>query len=364
MDGKILATGTLDEVRGWVTNQEVDIDRRFRKCRDRPRLHRSAHASADHRSAVAGRLCRTVRPDVAGGNAEQGARDQAGRPRTPEGSHRAAAGRRAMGARMGISAGVLRQLTADPCRPRSDLERASDLHRKSVDAHLLREQQGLRDRRDRRQHHHSRHHQEGRQADRRDRRDRGGARLRRQAAATRCDPPDQGHLGCGEARAACRRDDIRRSLLRQLSRRLQGLSDRRGRSELSDPDRHEPDHRDLPEGRDRAEGRARLSRRAAQGRQRPAELRRRQVRRRRLDPGLHRAPAVALLLQVVQERRRQHLAGGPQQGRPRSAQARAPGGDPHQCRSGDRDGPRSQSRPPSGSIRSSPTATGSSTTRW
>src|SRR5258708_5891739 len=29
MDGKILATGTLDEVRGWVTNQEVDIDRRF-----------------------------------------------------------------------------------------------------------------------------------------------------------------------------------------------------------------------------------------------------------------------------------------------------------------------------------------------
>jgi predicted amidohydrolase YtcJ len=29
MDGRILATGTLDEVRGWVTNQEVEIDRRF-----------------------------------------------------------------------------------------------------------------------------------------------------------------------------------------------------------------------------------------------------------------------------------------------------------------------------------------------
>ncbi len=28
-NGKILGTGTLDEVRGWVTNQEVEIDRRF-----------------------------------------------------------------------------------------------------------------------------------------------------------------------------------------------------------------------------------------------------------------------------------------------------------------------------------------------
>ncbi|MGA8158636.1 MAG: hypothetical protein WB822_21015, partial [Rhodoplanes sp.] len=29
MNGKILGVGTLDEVRGWVTNQEVEIDRRF-----------------------------------------------------------------------------------------------------------------------------------------------------------------------------------------------------------------------------------------------------------------------------------------------------------------------------------------------
>jgi predicted amidohydrolase YtcJ len=29
MDGRILATGTLDEVRGWVTNQEIEVDRRF-----------------------------------------------------------------------------------------------------------------------------------------------------------------------------------------------------------------------------------------------------------------------------------------------------------------------------------------------
>ena len=29
MDGKILGVGTLDEVRGWVTNQQVEIDRRF-----------------------------------------------------------------------------------------------------------------------------------------------------------------------------------------------------------------------------------------------------------------------------------------------------------------------------------------------
>ena len=32
MNGKILGVGTLDEVRGWVTNQEVDIDRRFQNA--------------------------------------------------------------------------------------------------------------------------------------------------------------------------------------------------------------------------------------------------------------------------------------------------------------------------------------------
>ncbi len=29
MDGKILGVGTLDEVQGWVTDQDVEIDRRF-----------------------------------------------------------------------------------------------------------------------------------------------------------------------------------------------------------------------------------------------------------------------------------------------------------------------------------------------
>jgi hypothetical protein len=29
MNGKILGVGTLDEVRGWITNQEFEIDRRF-----------------------------------------------------------------------------------------------------------------------------------------------------------------------------------------------------------------------------------------------------------------------------------------------------------------------------------------------
>src|SRR5262249_46327349 len=29
MNGKILGAGTLDEVRGWITNQESEIDRRF-----------------------------------------------------------------------------------------------------------------------------------------------------------------------------------------------------------------------------------------------------------------------------------------------------------------------------------------------
>ena len=29
MNGKILGVGTLDEVRGWITNQEYEIDRRF-----------------------------------------------------------------------------------------------------------------------------------------------------------------------------------------------------------------------------------------------------------------------------------------------------------------------------------------------
>ena len=29
MDGKILGAGTLDEVRGWITNEEFEVDRRF-----------------------------------------------------------------------------------------------------------------------------------------------------------------------------------------------------------------------------------------------------------------------------------------------------------------------------------------------
>ena len=29
MDGKILGAGTLDEVRGWITNRDYEIDRRF-----------------------------------------------------------------------------------------------------------------------------------------------------------------------------------------------------------------------------------------------------------------------------------------------------------------------------------------------
>ena len=29
MDGKILGVGTLDEVKGWVTVEEVDVDRQF-----------------------------------------------------------------------------------------------------------------------------------------------------------------------------------------------------------------------------------------------------------------------------------------------------------------------------------------------
>ena len=32
MNGKILGVGTLDEVRGWVTNQEFEIDRRFQNA--------------------------------------------------------------------------------------------------------------------------------------------------------------------------------------------------------------------------------------------------------------------------------------------------------------------------------------------
>ena len=32
MNGKILGVGTLDEVRGWVTNEEFEIDRRFQNA--------------------------------------------------------------------------------------------------------------------------------------------------------------------------------------------------------------------------------------------------------------------------------------------------------------------------------------------
>ena len=30
MNGKILGVGTLDEVRGWITNEEFEVDRRFK----------------------------------------------------------------------------------------------------------------------------------------------------------------------------------------------------------------------------------------------------------------------------------------------------------------------------------------------
>ena len=40
MDGKILGVGTLDEVRGWVTNQEVEIDRRFENAPAKSRRSR------------------------------------------------------------------------------------------------------------------------------------------------------------------------------------------------------------------------------------------------------------------------------------------------------------------------------------
>jgi hypothetical protein len=30
MDGKILGVGTLDEVKGWLTNEQVEIDQRFK----------------------------------------------------------------------------------------------------------------------------------------------------------------------------------------------------------------------------------------------------------------------------------------------------------------------------------------------
>lgn len=30
MDGKILGVGTLDEVRGWITDEEVEVDQRFK----------------------------------------------------------------------------------------------------------------------------------------------------------------------------------------------------------------------------------------------------------------------------------------------------------------------------------------------
>ena len=185
MDGKILGVGTLDEVRGWVTNQERGDRPAISGRGDRPGLHRSAHAPADHRRAVAGRLCRPVRPDRARRHAVKGLETkQAVLDRLKDGGCQDA-GRRRLADRLGLPAGILRRLAADARRSRSDLQRAPDLRRKPVDAHLLRQQQGVRDRRHRRRHRHRRDRQEGRQADRRDRGDQGRARLRRQAAAAR-----------------------------------------------------------------------------------------------------------------------------------------------------------------------------------
>ena len=66
MDGKILGVGTLDEVKGWVTNQEVEIDRRFEDAVIIPGLI-EAHMHPQITGvlwlgAYVGRFDRTARP--------------------------------------------------------------------------------------------------------------------------------------------------------------------------------------------------------------------------------------------------------------------------------------------------------------
>ena len=81
MDGKILGVGTLDEVKGWVTNQEVEIDRRFEDAVIIPGLI-EAHMHPQITGvlwlgAYVGRFDRTR----ARRHPRQGTGDQTGRPR-------------------------------------------------------------------------------------------------------------------------------------------------------------------------------------------------------------------------------------------------------------------------------------------
>ena len=126
MDGKILGVGTLDEVKGWVTDEEVEIDQRFKDAVIVPGLI-EAHMHPQitgvlWQGVYVGRFDRTA-PD---GTLGQGTGDQTGRPRPAQGCGGQTAGRRKLAGRLGLSAGVLRQLTAHPRRSRSDLQRPSD----------------------------------------------------------------------------------------------------------------------------------------------------------------------------------------------------------------------------------------------
>ena len=97
MDGKILGVGTLDEVKGWVTDEEVEIDQAFRDAVIIPGLI-EAHMHPQITGVLwLGRLCRPVRPDGARRNFGQGAGDQAGRSRPAQGRGCQTAGRREAG---------------------------------------------------------------------------------------------------------------------------------------------------------------------------------------------------------------------------------------------------------------------------
>ncbi len=176
IDGKILAAGTLDEVRGWATNQEVEIDRRFENAVIVPGFI-EAHMHPQitgvlWQGVYVGRFDRTSPEGIPNKGLET---KQAVLERLKEAAAKLPADGRWM-----LAWGYQPEFYDNSPLTRADLDPISNGHPifiENLSMHIYYanskafEIAGIG-----RQHHHSRHHQEGRQADRRNRRDRGGPR--------------------------------------------------------------------------------------------------------------------------------------------------------------------------------------------
>ncbi|MGZ9020517.1 MAG: amidohydrolase family protein [Rhodoplanes sp.] len=220
MNGKILGVGTLDEVRGWITNEEFEIDRRFQDVVIIPGLI-EAHMHPQitgvlWQGVYVGRFDRTA-PDgtsIKGLETKQAAIEQL----------RNAAAKMPADGRWLLAWGYQPEFYGDSPLTRADLDPISNGHPmfiENLSMHIYYakskalEIAGITDKTD------------VAGIVKKDgtptseiKEIRGGAYFRREAAAARRHNAAEGHLGRRQARASRRSDDVRRPVLRHHSGRL------------------------------------------------------------------------------------------------------------------------------------------------